>query len=194
VPLALAKAYFQKEGSWTALKKSLNEFGRAAGLFTSVDVKSLGRHESDPFQLSIKIEGPASNIVDVGYGVSQVLPLLVDPLLAERGSVFLLQQPEVHLHPKGQAQLANFLGAMVKQRGIRFIVETHSDYFLSRLQIAIKRKEISSDDVAVAYFERSGIETRIHNLRFNENGAYVCVPEGYREFFLKEEMDFLAGE
>lgn len=193
VPLLLAKAYFQDKDSWRRLKESLDEFGRQAGLFSSIDIRPLGRHDSDPFQLNVKIEGPSSNIVDVGYGVSQVLPLLVDPLLAERNSTFLLQQPEVHLHPRGQAQLANFLAHISKTRGVRFIVETHSDYFISRLQMAIKNGSISQEDVSIAYFARNGLEVAIHNLTLDEKGNYVETPPHYREFFLKEEIAYLQG-
>lgn len=192
VPLALAKVFFQSKDEWERLKKEIDDFGSKAGLFSSLDVKALGRHEGDPFQLTVKIEGPSSNIVDVGYGVSQVLPILVDPLLAKRGTTFLMQQPEVHLHPRGQAQLANFLGRLVKSRGIRFVVETHSDYFLSRLQIAIRKQEIDSSSVGVVYFERKGIETALQNLQFGDNGDYLEVPPGYRDFFLREEVDYLG--
>jgi len=191
VPLLLAKAYFQDKENWKKLKANLDAFGREAGLFTSLDIRPLGRHDSDPFQLSVKIEGPSSNIVDVGYGVSQILPLLVDPLLAERNSTFLLQQPEVHLHPRGQAQLANFLARIAKQRGTRFLVETHSDYFISRLQMAVRSGEISASDVNIAYFERTGLEVVIHNLGLNETGGYIQTPPNYREFFLREELAYL---
>lgn len=193
VPLMLAKTYFQDKDKWKKLKEALDDFGRSAGLFSSIDLRPLGRHDSDPFQLNVKIEGPSSNIVDVGYGVSQILPLLVDPLLAERNSIFLLQQPEVHLHPRGQAQLANFLARISRQRGIRFVVETHSDYFISRLQMAVRAGEIAAEDVNIAYFERNGLEIAVHNLALTSSGSYVDTPDHYREFFLKEEIAYLQG-
>ena len=84
---------------WTSLHDDLVQFGRASGLFSNIKVKRHGRQMSDPFQLQVKVRtGPHANIMDVGYGISQSLPILVD-LMHEEQSVFLLQQPEVHLHP-----------------------------------------------------------------------------------------------
>ena len=92
---------------WTSLHDDLVRFGRASGLFSNIKVKRHGRQMSDPFQLQVKVRtGPNANIMDVGYGISQSLPILVD-LMHEEQSVFLLQQPEVHLHPRGQAELAS---------------------------------------------------------------------------------------
>ena len=73
-----------------------------------------------PFQLKIKVRGPNSNIIDVGYGVSQILPILVHilsphPLSQWQNTYFLLQQPEVHLHPTAQAQLSSLLASSASQ-------------------------------------------------------------------------------
>ena len=72
---------------------------------------------SDPFQLQVKVRsGPRANLMDVGYGVSQILPILVDVMRPDtRSRTFLLQQPEVHLHPRGQAALASLFVTLGKQ-------------------------------------------------------------------------------
>src|SRR4029077_20194792 len=108
-----------------------------------------------PFQISVNISGPSSNLVDVGYGVSQALPVVVETLQAPRGSLFLLQQPEVHLHPRAQAALGTYLADISKRRRHTILIETHSDYLIDRIRMDIRDgKGISPSDVCVLFFER----------------------------------------
>ena len=97
------------------MKSDLEEFGRKSGLFDEIFIKRLGRHEFEPFQMEVRKwgrrpkrrKGAKRNLIDVGYGVSQVLPLLVELLDPNGSSLLLLQQPEVHLHPSAQAALGS---------------------------------------------------------------------------------------
>ena len=133
---------------WTSLHDDLVRFGRASGLFSNIKVKRHGRQMSDPFQLQVKVRtGPNANIMDVGYGISQSLPILVD-LMHEEQSVFLLQQPEVHLHPRGQAELASLFIESCRKRGNRFLVETHSDYIVLtwKQRVATRLAQLESVD------------------------------------------------
>ena len=77
VPMYLMRIEATKKKKWEVLKKQLVEFGRNSGLFENIDVKNFGRSLGAPFQLQVKVRGPKANIVDVGYGVSQILPILV---------------------------------------------------------------------------------------------------------------------
>ena len=109
VPMLLMRLARKDKGDWDSLHDALVAFGKDSGLFRDIKVKRRGRQASDPFQLQVKVQsGGYANIMDVGYGVSQSLPILVDVLSRDPDSVFLLQQPEVHLHPRGQAELASF--------------------------------------------------------------------------------------
>ena len=72
------------------------------------------------------------NIVDVGFGISQVLPILVEGLTMHQGSMLILEQPEIHLHPKMQMDIADFL-IMLAQQGKHLIIETHSDHIINRI-------------------------------------------------------------
>ena len=123
VPMYLAEVFLQDKLEWKGLKNALEAFGRQSGLFDEISVKSFGTKGSEPFQVQVRkfsekakgAKGPQRNLIDVGYGVSQVLPVIIelvrhDPLSGlfgyhTRPSVFLLQQPEVHLHPSAQAAL-----------------------------------------------------------------------------------------
>lgn len=192
VPMVLAKRYGAAD--WLSLKNALEGFGTASGLFRSIEVKRLGKEESSPFQILIKIAGPAFNLVDVGYGVSQVLPIVVDLLQSKKGSMFLLQQPEVHLHPRAQAELGSLMCQLVRSEGKSFVVETHSDYLLDRVRMDVRdRKGIRSGDVVILYFERKGGQVEISDLRLDDAGNIVEPPAGYRRFFLEEQHRFLVG-
>ena len=113
VPELLVNLTQSASEGWKALHEGLQSFGRRSGLFEDLDVKRLGARPSDPFQLQFRVKGgPFVNIIDVGYGVSQSLPILVEILATKQAEhdgdrMFLLQQPEVHLHPSGQAALAS---------------------------------------------------------------------------------------
>lgn len=91
------------------------------------------------------------NYADTGFGVSQILPVLIkDVALGERGTV-LINQPEVHLHPSAQAQLANHFVSRLNKR--RFIIETHSEYMINRFRILVAEKKVNPQDVAIYFFD-----------------------------------------
>ena len=188
---------------WGSLHEDLVEFGRNAGLFSDIKVKRHGKQASDPFQLQVKVRsGPHANIMDVGYGISQSLPILVDIMAnpftraprqrSREASTFLLQQPEVHLHPRGQAELASFFIEAFKKRGNRFLIETHSDYIVDRVRIAVRQGALKPDDVAILYFEPKGNAVSIHGMSLDADGNLLGAPASYREFFLRE-TDRLLG-
>lgn len=194
VPLFLASSALRNSDNWQKLLAALEAFGRESGLFTKIDVRQLGQFESDPFQVQVHIGGEAVNLIDVGYGVSQILPIVVDCLRGESGGTYLLQQPEVHLHPRAQAELGSFLGVLAKQQEKRFVIETHSDYLVDRIRMDIRdKKGITPEDVALLYFERKNGEATIHRLDLDDQGNILNAPPGYRRFFLEEERRFLGG-
>jgi hypothetical protein len=194
VPMILAKAFTSDPAASAQLRQAIDDFGRASGLFTDINIRRIGRKEGDPFQLQVKIAGSGINLVDVGYGVSQVLPILVDVIRESPGSAFLLQQPEVHLHPRAQAELGSFLAALAKQQQKRFIIETHSDYMIDRIRMDIRDgKHLKPNEVAILYFERIGGAVQIHTMEIDRFGNLTGVPPGYRQFFLEEERRLLGG-
>jgi putative AbiEii toxin of type IV toxin-antitoxin system len=194
VPMVLAKTYFENKDRWKSLKSALSQFGSESGLFSSLDIKALGHYESEPFQIRVKLGGPAMNLVDVGYGVSQVLPILVDSLLSGRGDLFLMQQPEVHLHPRAQAALGTLFSQLVAEQQKRFVIETHSDYLIDRVRMDIRdRKILKAEDVLILFFERDGIDVSIRAIEIDSNGELISVPLDYRRFFLDEERRLLGG-
>ena len=191
VPAFLASTYARHGEAWQEFKQGLEEFGRKSGLFDELFVKRLGKHEYDPFQLEIrkwgkKRKGVKRNLMDVGYGVSQILPLLVE-LLSDDESLFLLQQPEVHLHPSAQAALGS-LFCSTAASGRQLIVETHSEYIIDRVRMEIRDRatDLKAEDVSILFFERTDLDVHIHSLRFDEQGNLLDAPDGYGQFFMDE--------
>ena len=201
VPMQLMRMQVTERGRWEGLKEQLIEFGKRSGMFQNIEVKNLGGSMGNPFQLKVKVRGPNSNIVDVGYGVSQILPILVNSLdppirrgpLIER-PFFLLQQPEVHLHPRAQAEFSSLLATAANQDRQSFIVETHSDYMIDRARIEIRKGNIRPEDVSLIYLEPKGNVVKVHNISFDKMANMEGVPPHYGEFFLKEYRQLMGFE
>ena len=195
IPLVLARILAdEKDKKNQPLTEALEEFGRDSGLFKKLTVKRMGRSPSDPFQLRVKSTGPDVNLVDVGYGVSQALPIVVDSILAPKNSVVLIQQPEVHLHPRAQAALGRFFSALAVNDNKRFVIETHSDYLVDRVRMSVAGGVIGHNDVTIAFLQRDGLDVEIHQLDIDSQGNVVDAPQAYRSFFLEEEIRLLMGK
>lgn len=134
----------------------------------------------------------AWHVADVGFGVSQTLPVVVALLAARPGQLVYLEAPEIHLHPV--AQLAS--GGLVKRavdRGVTVVVETHSALFLQSVQTHVARGEISPDDVAMHWFTRdlrSGY-TDIHTAELADDGSFGDWPEDFYDVHLDAEAAYL---
>ncbi len=188
IPMLMMRLQRTKDKDWDTLHDDLVEFGRQSGLFSEIKIKSHGKQINDPFQLQIKIrKGPQANIMDVGYGVNQILPILVEIMHSEK-TTFMLQQPEVHLHPRGQAEFSTFLAKSVAKKKHSFLIETHSDYIIDRVRISVRDKIIKPEDVSILYFEpeEKGGTVTIHNIKVDKQGNIKNSPPGYRDFFMRE--------
>ena len=192
IPTLLVNISRRNQREWARLKGSLEEFGKSSGLFDEIFIESLGKTEGSPFQLHVRksggrLKGRRRNLIDVGYGVSQVLPVLIELLREDHASMFLLQQPEVHLHPTAQAALGS-LFCQIAGWDRQIIVETHSDYILDRVRMDVRDKKtnLKPEDVSTLYFEPDGLDVRIHSLELDEDGNIVNPPLGYRQFFMEE--------
>ena len=193
IPMYLADMYFRDKKAWARLKDGLERFGREAGLFDEISVKGLGRSGSVPFQVQVRkfgggLKGPWRNLTDVGYGVSQALPLMTE-LLREGGEdgLFLLQQPEVHLHPSAQAALGS-LFCRTATRDRQLIVETHSDHLMDRVRMDVRDgvSKLKPSEVSILYFQRNALDVKIHSLEIDGEGNILNAPDDYRRFFMEE--------
>lgn len=194
VPMYLANVSLRHKEIWETLKNKLETFGKASGLFDEISILSLGKIDSGPFQIRVRKsggnrKGPWRNLVDVGYGVSQVLPVITELFRQDTVPLVLLQQPEVHLHPSAQAALGSLFCQVVAQ-GSQLVIETHSDYILDRVRMEVRDGNIplKADDVSILFFERQELEVCVHSLRLDEEGNILDMPPSYRNFFMEESQ------
>ena len=192
VPLLLARATDPNNRQAQALHNALRDFGDYSEMFNDIGVKKLGKGSGDPFQVQVRMGTKNSNLVDVGYGVSQILPLIVDAQRANSNTMLLLQQPEVHLHPKAQAALGSMIKDWVSKSKKTVVVETHSDYLVDRLRLEVKRGNLKESELKIFFLEKQGKQTKLHVLEVDVQGNILNAPEGYRDFFLHEQMALLV--
>ncbi len=177
------------------LIRALNKFGKESGLFDKIGIRKFSKSSNSPFALTISLSKNKLLVTHVGYGVSQVLPILIEILRHRNGHWMTIQQPEVHLHPKAQASLGQLLYEVAKSKNGRFIIETHSDYIINRFRQMMGR-EFGKDDVSIdaqiIYFERNKIGNLTHPIEIMPNGTYsLDQPKQFRDFFLEEEFNNL---
>ena len=136
------------------------------------------------------------DITDVGFGISQVLPILVQGFMSNNRSLTLIEQPEIHLHPKMQADLADlFIDivklAMDKKGKIKksLLIETHSEYLLKRLRRRISEGKLSSKDIAIYFIEPRDKDNRdsalIKKIEISKDGSF----EWPKDFYITEFED-----
>lgn len=124
---------------------------------------------------------------NVGFGISYVLAVVVALLASAENDILIIENPEAHLHPKGQAELGRLL-SLVASRGAQIFVETHSDHIINGIRVAVKKEEISKEDTSVAFFSRrGGYTTRglpeeftsIETISIDENGELSNYPDDF---------------
>lgn len=165
-------------------------------LISEFQVRALGQHRKE-YEVLVRTSPklPEVKLTDVGFGVSQVLPVIVESLYVPRRSIVIFEQPEIHLHPRVQADLADlFVDAIrARENGIprecQFIVESHSEHFLRRLQRRIAEEELSADDAALYFVHTDGGKARIEALKVDLFGNILNWPDG---FFGDEMGDLVA--
>ena len=202
IPVQLMQMEATRKEEWKKLTDQLTKFGKASGLFKGVQIKKSGK-SGWSFQLKFKVHSHNFSILDVGYGVSQILPILAQVLYEPRAAqrfirarrrYFLIQQPEVHLHPRAQAEFSSLLASLAGQGRRGFIVETHSDNIIDRARIEIRRKTIKPDDVSLIYLRAEKGGVKVYNIKFDEMANMLDVPAGYREFFVREGDSLMGFE
>ena len=129
---------------------------------------------------SVDSESRKHRPCNVGFGLTYCLPIILACLAAPKGALLLLENPEAHLHPRGQVALGQLL-ARCAADGVQIIVETHSDHVLNGIRVAAKRAEIASDAVAVHFFSRNveNGESSITSPVLYANGRFSDWPDGF---------------
>lgn len=117
---------------------------------------------------------------NVGFGISYILPIITALLKAKKGSMLIIENPEAHLHPKGQRKIGELI-ALCASRGVQILLETHSDHLMNGIRICVKNKLLQPEQVKVYFFNNSS-GTSSHNVeapRILENGKFDFWPDGF---------------
>jgi predicted ATPase len=167
------------------VQKSLKNMNIAEDI--QIDIRK-DKQRNFEFKLKSHFAERGINFKDMGCGTSQLLPIIVQSLMNKDESLVILEQPEVHLHPKTQAELADFF-TDIASNDHRFLIETHSDYFIERLRYHIATGKFRSKDVILYYVDYDLAKKCSVALQFkiNSEGQYVNLPDGYMLNFRLEE-------
>ena len=131
--------------------------------------------------------------LNVGFGITYVLPIIVAILKAKAGDLLIIENPESHLHPAGQSKVAE-LCAIASANGVQIIVETHSDHFLNGIRVATKKGLLTPEQSSVYYFrkDKDELETKIDEIHIDKNGGIDNYPKGFFDQF-DDDLDELLG-
>ena len=203
------KIYFNPEGEHTPylIRKLLKQrkaskdfrhfieiFGKESGLFESIEIKGYGNNVASPFELRVTLNNLPRTLINVGYGVSQALPVIVEMFVQPKNTKFAIQQPEVHLHPRAQAALGDVIFKLAVEENKQFYIETHSDYTIDRFRLNYRnKKEAVNIKSQILFFWRDSEGNHVVPIKIQENGEYPeDQPKEFREFFIHEEMRLLG--
>lgn len=181
------KSNYKKE-----VLSSLESFGLQSRLFESIKTFPFGKDETSPFELDVILNSKKYKISNVGYGVSQILPIIVEMLSRTKNTWYAIQQPEVHLHPRAQAALGEFIYNIHLSENKCFVIETHSEYLIDRFRININKNQDKKVNSQVLFFERTANGNTVKPIEIDGKGRYSeDQPTAFMDFFIKEEIELL---
>jgi predicted ATPase len=162
------------------LEQYVAEWLKQLGLIAEFRVEAVAEG-SQIFRVNVrKLPGGAESLItDVGFGVSQILPVVVLCFYVPEGATVILEQPEIHLHPAVQANLADVLIDAWQKRRVQILVESHSEHLLRRLQRRIAEKVLGKDDVALYFCEAGQRGSKATPLELDLLGNITNWPEDF---------------
>lgn len=164
--------------SLVTLEERVAKWLKDLGLINSFHVVKEG---GNIYSVNVKRSAQSAEVLitDVGFGVSQILPVIVLCYYVPKGSIIILEQPEIHLHPAVQSGLADVFIDVVKRRGIQIIFESHSEHLLKRFQRRIAEQSLSKDDVAFYFSETGEKSSKLTTLDVDLFGNIKNWPEDF---------------
>ncbi len=156
------------------------------GLIEEFKVNSISEQRQE-YEVKVRVKGSKDwvDLPDVGFGISQVLPVLVQCFYAPPGSIILMEQPEIHLHPNAQSALADVMIDVINSkengadRNIQLIIETHSEHFLRRLQRRIAEDTIPQEKVSAYFADITKTPSTLESLKIDSYGNIRNWPENF---------------
>ncbi len=167
------------------------------GLIEDFKVNPISKQRQE-YEVKVRTKGSKDwvDLPDVGFGVSQVLPVLVQCFFAPRGSIIIMEQPEIHLHPSAQSALADVMIDVINSREegaareIQLVIETHSEHFLRRLQRRIAEELVPQDKVAAFFADISKTPAKLEPLELDIFGNILNWPKN----FFGDEMEDITEQ
>jgi predicted ATPase len=165
---------------YTAFEEVVADWLKTMGVIESFRVVAVAKNRKD-YEVRVKRTAKSSEVLitDVGFGVSQLLPVLVQCYYSAPRSTVIFEQPEIHLHPRVQSDLADVVLDAVKCCDVQFIIESHSEHFLQRLQRRVAEGAIANDQVALYSCDVDGEKSRIEELSVDEFGNITNWPKDF---------------
>jgi hypothetical protein len=186
-----AELLYRSDGG--PLLRSVNQWLPRFGFPGGIRVRRL---TAGAFSLDTSVDKnrPRINIADTGFGLSQLLPLLVQSFNAASESILLFEQPEIHLNPGLQVTLADLFCTVAKDRTV--VVETHSEHFILRLRRLVAEGTFDAKDVALLYFDDTNRGARIRQVSLQSNGHIPADqwPKGFFEEGLQQSVGLAAAQ
>ena len=186
------------KGKWNkAFEQVVAEKLKVMGLIDDFKVAAISKQRQE-YEVKVRAKGSKDlvDLPDVGFGVSQVLPVLVQCFYAPCNSIIVMEQPEIHLHPSAQAHLADVMIDMIssredgKDRNVQLIVETHSEHFLRRLQRRIAEGTVKQDKVSAYFANVSETPAKLDPLQIDMFGTIQNWPPN----FFGDEMEDITQQ
>lgn len=176
------------EESDTEKFKQLVEIVSDLGLIHSIESNKM---KGGRFELNVKVneDSNLASLTDVGFGISQFLPIIVADLQMNEDSCLAVSQPEIHLHPKIQATLGDYFCKQVNSTGKQYLVETHSEYLINRMRLLIVKGELKPEDVKLYYMENDGTKTTTYPIELTTDGQIKNAPQGFFDTYEMDVMD-----
>jgi len=180
------------------VKGEIESVAQYSGLFKKLEIKKFGRTKNAPFELDVILDEMPLSIMNVGYGVSQSLPILTEVIIRSKNSWLIIQQPEVHLHPRAQAELGTLFNYAMVHMNHTFLIETHSDFMIDRFRLdknksSKNKNDKNESDSQIIFFQRENGKNKFSTIPIYNNGQISSdQPQAYREFFLNEELNLLG--
>jgi len=173
----------RKPEKYRLLIESLKKIGVLEGY--SIHKLSGGR-----FDFLVKANSRLScQLYDVGFGVSQFLPIIVADFQLGNNSNLVISQPEIHLHPRVQAQFGDYIAEQVSKTKKNYIIETHSEYFLNRIRLLIAQGKLNPDNVKTYYLRNGAEGAEKHMIGFEKNGQITNAPKDFFETYMMDVMN-----
>lgn len=158
-----------------------------------IEVSELGSNASDVFEvrlLDTRRSRPVRvGLPDVGFGISQILPLVVQSLIASN-QIISIEQPEVHIHPKLQADLGDLFADSIASQNNQFLIETHSEHLALRILRLVRNGKLRPEDVAILYVQRGDEGSEVIPISIDEDGYFI---DEFPGGFFPERLDELMG-